>query len=72
MPKLPVLSGDEVIRMLETLGFERARQKGSQVILRRAGVGCVAPLHRELKSGTLTGIIRQPGLTADEFLSAAQ
>ena len=72
MPKLPVLSGEEVIRMLETLGFERARQKGSHVILRRAGVGCVVPLHRELKSGTLTGIIRQSGLTADEFLSAAQ
>jgi predicted RNA binding protein YcfA (HicA-like mRNA interferase family) len=72
MPKLPVLSGEEVIRMLETLGFERARQKGSHVILRRAGIGCVVPLHRELKSGTLTGIIRQSGLTADEFLSAAQ
>ena len=72
MPQLPVLSGEEVIRMLETLGFERARQKGSHVILRRAGVGCVVPLHRELKSGTLTGIIRQSGLTADEFLSAAQ
>ena len=67
MPKLPVLSGEEVIRMLETLGFERARQKGSHVFLRRAGVGCVVPLHRELKSGTLTGIIRQSGLAKSEF-----
>ena len=72
MPKLPVLSGEEVIRMPETLGFERMRQKESHVIMRRAGTGCVVPLHRELKSGTLAGIIRQSGLTSDEFLSAAQ
>lgn len=72
MPKLPVLLGEEVIRMLETLGFERMRHKGSHVIMRRARTGWVVPLHRELKSGTLAGIIRQSGLTSDEFLSVAQ
>ena len=48
------------------------RQKGSHVILQRAGVGCVVPLHKEVKTGTLAGIIRQAGVTQDEFLGAVR
>ena len=72
MPKLPVLSGRDVVKALERLGFEQMRQKGSHVILQRAGIGCVVPLHREIKTGTLAGIIRQAGLTQDEFLGAVR
>ena len=72
MPKLPVLSGRDVVKALERLGFEQMRQKGSHVILQRAGIGCVVPLHREIKTGTLAGIVRQAGLTQDEFLGAVQ
>ena len=71
MPKLPVLSGADVIKALERLGFERLRQRGSHVILRRGEVGTVVPLHREVKTGTLAGILRQAGVTQDEFLGAA-
>ena len=70
MPKLPLLSGAEVIRALERLGFEQARQRGSHVVLRRNSVGCVVPLHKELKTGTLAGIIRQAQLSQEEFLKA--
>ena len=59
MPKLPVLSGAEVVRALERLGFAQVRQRGSHVVLRRGSIGCVVSLHRELKTGTLSGIIRQ-------------
>lgn len=48
------------------------RQRGSHVIMQRDGVGCVVPLHRELKTGTLAGVIRQAGLTQDEFLGAVK
>ena len=72
MPKLPVLSGAEVVKMLERLAFEQVRQRGSHVIMRRGSAGTVVPLHKELKTGTLAGIIRQAGLTQDEFLKAAQ
>ena len=72
MPRLPILSGEDVIRMLQLLGFERIRQKGSHVMLRSAGIGCVVPLHREIKTGTLASIIRQAGLTTEDFLSATQ
>lgn len=72
MPKLPLLSGKDVVRALERLGFEQIRQRGSHIILQRAGVGCVVPLHREVKTGTLAGIIRQAGVTPDEFMDAVK
>lgn len=67
MPKLPRISGSEAIRRLERLGFVAARQRGSHVVLRRSGSGCVVPNHRELKTGTLAGILRQAGVTPEEF-----
>jgi predicted RNA binding protein YcfA (HicA-like mRNA interferase family) len=38
--------------------------------MRRGGVGCVVPLHKEVKRGTLGGIVRQAGVSPDDFLSA--
>ena len=71
MPKLRRVSGREVIRALEKLGFEQVRQRGSHVVLKKqtpAGeIGCVVPLHRELAIGTLRGILRQAGVTPEEF-----
>lgn len=72
MPKLPVLSGAEVIKALERLGFANVRQRGSHVVMRRGGIGTVVPLHREVKTGTLAGILRQAGVTQDEFLGAVK
>ncbi|MEA1083606.1 type II toxin-antitoxin system HicA family toxin [Sphingomonas sp. CD22] len=70
MPKLPILSGAEIIRMLERLGFEQVRQRGSHVVLRRGEVGCVIPLHKEVKTDTLASLLRQAGVTIDELLAA--
>lgn len=72
MPKLPRISGAEAVRALEKLGFVVARQKGSHAVLRRGASGCVVPLHRELKVGTLAGALRQAGVTPDEFIAAHQ
>ena len=72
MPKLPILSGADVIAALEQLGFAQIRQRGSHVVLRRGGTGTVVPLHREVKTGTLAGILRQAGVTQDEFLGAVK
>ena len=70
MPRLPRVSGAETVRALERLGFQQARQRGSHVVLRRGPQGCVVPLHKELKSGTLAGILRQAGVSADAFIAA--
>jgi len=66
-PELRSLSGLEVVRALEKLGFVVMRQRGSHVVLRSAAAGCVVPLHRQLKRGTLAGILRQAGISTDEF-----
>lgn len=72
MPKLPRISGQEAIRVLERLGFEILRQKGSHVVLKKqtpnGAVGCTVPLSRQLAIGTLAGILRQAQVTPEEFL----
>lgn len=70
MPNLPRVSGREAIRALERLGFENKRQRGSHVVLRRGAVGCVVPDHKELKTGTLAGVLKQAGISVEEFLAA--
>jgi predicted RNA binding protein YcfA (HicA-like mRNA interferase family) len=70
MPKLPRISGAEAIKALQRLGFERLRQAGSHVVMRRGGHGCVVPIHAELKVGTLAGILRQAEVSAEEFVAA--
>ena len=72
MPRLPRLSGREIVRALERLGFEVVRQRGSHIVLRRDSAGCVVPDHREVKVGTLAGILKQACVTADEFLDSLQ
>ena len=70
MPKLPRVSGAAVVRALERLGFEKLRQSGSHVILRRGSKGCVVPMHGEVKVGTLAGVLRQADVSPDEFIAA--
>jgi predicted RNA binding protein YcfA (HicA-like mRNA interferase family) len=70
VPKLPRISGQECIKALQRLGFIQVRQRGSHVIMRRADRGCVVPLHREMKTGTLHGVLKQAGINANEFIEA--
>jgi predicted RNA binding protein YcfA (HicA-like mRNA interferase family) len=69
MPKLPHVSGTEPVRALQQLGFEVIRQKGSHIVMRRGSQGCIVPKHREIKLGTLAGITRQAGVSAEEFIA---
>ncbi len=70
MPKLPHVSGAQVVKALERLGFVKVRQSGSHVILRRGSKGCVVPMHAEVKVGTLAGLLRQADLSPDDFINA--
>jgi len=72
MPKLPVVSGKECRKALMRLGFQEVRQRGSHVVMRRGESGCVVPMHAEIKTGTLAGILRQAGLSAEEFIAATE
>ena len=71
-PRLRPVSGETTIRILKRFGFVQIRQRGSHVILKRqtpdGELGCVVPLHQELAIGTLRGILRQAGITPEEFM----
>jgi predicted RNA binding protein YcfA (HicA-like mRNA interferase family) len=69
--RLPAISGRECVRALEQVGFYVSRQRGSHIMLRRdsPATGLVVPDHKELDRGTLRAIIRQAGLTVDEFIA---
>jgi predicted RNA binding protein YcfA (HicA-like mRNA interferase family) len=59
-----------VIRALQEIGYERDRQRGSHIVLRQTVPPhrrITVPDHREVAKGTLRAIIRQAGLTVDEF-----
>jgi len=70
MSKLPTLSGGECIKGLGKVGFYLKRQEGSHMILRRDDpfAQVVVPDHKELDRGTLRAIIRQAGLSVEEFV----
>ena len=70
MPDLPVVSGDEFIRLIRSLGYEAVRSRESHVRLRAAGrVPLSVPRHRELDRGLLRSLIRDAGITVDEFVA---
>lgn len=70
MSKLPRISGRECVKALGKMGFYLKRQQGSHMILRRDDPfgQVVVPDHKELDRGTLRAIIRQTGLSVDEFV----
>lgn len=71
MPELPVVSGKEAVRAFEKLGYEQARQKGSHVFMRCPGRPSISvPLHDPLKRGTLRSLVRNAGLSVEEFKDA--
>ena len=70
MGPLPVVSGRDVVKALGKLGYEFDRQRGSHMILRHRDPPhrrAVVPDHKEVAKGTLRSIIREAGLTVEEF-----
>ena len=63
MPKLKVLSGKDILKILESFDFEVISTKGSHVKLRRVLKGIkqtlTIPDHKELDKGTLRAIFNQ-------------
>lgn len=72
MPKLPVVSGKEVIKALSKIGFEHIRTKGSHAILNKqtekGKVTIPVPLHSEVAKGTLKSIMNQAELNLEDLL----
>jgi predicted RNA binding protein YcfA (HicA-like mRNA interferase family) len=69
--KLPSISGQDCMKALEKAGFYQRKAKGSHVVMKRNDpkARTVVPDHKELDRGLLRAIIRQAGMTVDEFLN---
>lgn len=72
MTRLPVVSGREVVRALEKIGYWVDRQRGSHIVPRQNSPPhrrLVVPDHDPIAKGTLRAILRQAGLTVEEFIA---
>ncbi len=73
MPKLPSVSGKKAVKALARLGFELDHQTGSHLILRQKQYPyrrVTVPNHNPVAKGTLNAILKQTGLTREEFTKA--
>lgn len=68
---MKVLSGKDVCKILDKFGFKLVRQKGSHAIMQKiisnSTITVPVPLHKELKIATLMSIIRQSGISKENF-----
>jgi len=70
LPKLKVLSGAELIKLFYKIGYEVDHQTGSHIILRNfeyPNRRLTVPNHKSISKGTLRSLIKQAGLSLDEF-----
>jgi predicted RNA binding protein YcfA (HicA-like mRNA interferase family) len=70
--KLPAISGQDAVRTFEKIGYVVDHQTGSHIILRHSippHRRLAIPNHRELAKGTLRALVRQAGLSVDDFVS---
>ena len=69
MTKLPRISGRDCIAALARAGFTVRRQESSHIVLRRNDpfAQLVVPDHKELDRGTLRAILRQAGISIEQF-----
>lgn len=70
MGKLPVISGDDLIKVLEKIGYCVVRQRGSHVRLKAPEKpSLTVPRHKNIKPGLLLKILKEVGLSREEFSS---
>ena len=71
MSGLPVISGKKAVKVFSQFGFSASRQTASHIIMEKTGleVTLSVPLHNELKRGTLRNLIKDAGLSVDEFVA---
>jgi predicted RNA binding protein YcfA (HicA-like mRNA interferase family) len=70
MTKLPVVSGKDAVKALMKIGYDVDHQRGSHIVLRQNTSPfrrVTIPNHKEISKGTLRAIIRETGLTIQEF-----
>lgn len=71
MTKLPIISGDRLVKALRNFGYEIDHHTGSHIFLRNKRPPyrrLTVPKHIEIAKGTLKSILRQSGITVEELI----
>ncbi len=72
MVKLPVVSANELIRVLRKLGYKQVRQSGSHIVLQKKEEGktttVIIPNYSEIAKGTLKSILRKTGIQSETLV----
>jgi predicted RNA binding protein YcfA (HicA-like mRNA interferase family) len=70
MGKLANISGKEAVKAFKKVGWQSLGQVGSHLVMIKPGVrvNLSIPQHKELSVGTIRALIRNAGITVDEFL----
>ena len=73
MARLPVISGDDFVRAMQKIGYVWDHTEGSHMILLHpSGRRLSVPRHKELGRGLLRALIRDVGLSREEFIRLLQ
>ena len=73
MARLPVISGDDFVKAMRKIGYIWDHAEGSHMILLHPSKGRLSvPRHRELSRGLLRALIKDAGLSREEFLALMQ
>lgn len=70
-PRLPVTSGNNAIKVFQKIGYQTVRQRGSHIRMRHTDPShkpLTIPVHKELKPGLLRKLLRDSGLSVEEFV----
>ena len=66
--KYPNISGEKIAKRLEDFGFEKIRQKGGHIRYKKGNIVTTIPNHKEVKRGTFSQILKDCGISIDEFI----
>jgi predicted RNA binding protein YcfA (HicA-like mRNA interferase family) len=70
MPHLPIISGDDFVNAVKKIGYQWDHTEGSHMILLHPQKGRLSvPRHKELGRGLLRNLIRDVGITREEFIA---
>ena len=73
MARLPIISGDDFVKLMQKIGYIWDHTEGSHMILLHPFKGRLSvPRHRELGRGILRALTRDAGLSRDEFMALLQ
>jgi len=72
LPKIPPISPNKLVKILEKTGFKVIRQKDSHLIMMdNKKTRIVIPMHpeKDIKPGLIRAIIREAGISRENFLT---